>query len=56
MGSGIVLQQLVPGQINAVVAQEGAATEYPWTEGMYTDSLTRAIGLVRLSNKMLFWG
>ena len=39
MGSGIVLQQLVPGQINAVVAQEGAATEYPWTEGMYTDSL-----------------
>ena len=26
MGSGIVLQQLVPEQINAVVAQEGAAT------------------------------
>ena len=43
MGSGIVLQQLVPGQINAVVAQEGAATEYPWTEGMYTDSLERGL-------------
>ena len=37
--SNLELQQLLAEQIPAVVGQEREVTDYPWTEGMYADSL-----------------
>ena len=37
--SDIVTQQLALEQIPSVVQQEQQATDFPWTEGMYADSL-----------------
>ena len=35
----LVIQQLTPSQIPAVVLLESEATDYPWSEGMYADGL-----------------
>ena len=44
MCSDTVLRQLLPEQVAAVVIQEGIATQYPWTAGMYKDCLRPVIG------------